>query len=78
MVAILFAIIKKEDVLVADALCLGTLAWTTRIQMTPDESVKVILSKRWRIFLGVALGGAAGADLIENARPHVRAISDRL
>ena len=77
MVSIFFAIIKEENVLAADALCLGTLACSTRIQMTPDVSVKVILSKRWRIFLGIALGGAAGADLIENARPHVGAISNR-
>ncbi len=78
MVALLLAIIKKEDVLAADALCLGALACTTGMEDSSDESVKMLLPKLRCVFFSVALGGAAGADLIKDACPHVRALSDRV
>ena len=53
-VALLLAIIKKEDVLAADALCLGTLACTTGMEESSDVSVEMLFAKRWRVFPSIA------------------------
>ena len=54
MVALLLAILKKEDVLAADALCLGALACTTGMEDSSDESVKMLVPKRRCVFLSIA------------------------
>ena len=78
MVALLLAIIKKEDVLAADALCLGALACTTGMEDSSDVFVNMIFAKGWRVVRSIACGSTTGADLVKDACPLVRTLSDRL